>query len=293
MARTNRLYKQTYNACLDRLAMGQPLTNLSELSRALGVSRNTARRTLQALQNTEIVVKKNASWCRARNITSTDYFPATEVQTLDEYLEHGFMNLILKEDILPGKRFSEAEIARRLECSPSSIREFLIKLSRFDFVRKEPQKRWVLEGFTQSYAEELFEVRLLFELKTVEKVLQLPDEDAFWPSMSRMLKEHRAFLEDYENRYLDFPELDSRFHRIINRAASNRFFDSFQEAIGLVFHYHFGWDKADEKERNRFAAQEHIAIMEALLLRRSEPASRAFKTHLDTAKYTMMQSVPW
>lgn len=293
MARSNRLFKRAYNMCLDRIAISQELVSVSELSRTLDVSRTTARRVLCNLQEAGIARQNGDVWEAVRMPLDQDYFPQDEVQSTDDYLQTAFMNLILKEEIKPGRHFSEATIARRLECSPTSVREFLIKLSRFGFVRKEPQKHWVLEGFTRTYAEELYEVRLLFEMRTIEKLMELPDDDAFWPSIYRMLADHRRFLDNYEDEYLEFPKLDSRFHRLLNRAASNRFFDSFQEVIALIFHYHYRWNKADEKERNLKAAQEHIRVIEALLLRNPNEAKRNLKAHLNTAKTTLFRSVAW
>jgi DNA-binding GntR family transcriptional regulator len=293
MARSNRVFKRTYNVCLDRIAISQALGSVSDLARVNDVSRNTARRVLIALKDAGIAQQNNDVWETVRAPRDTDYFPLHEVQSTDDYLQNAFMNLILKEDIKPGKHFSEAAVARRLDCSPTSVREFLIKLSRFGFVRKEPQKHWVLEGFTRTYAEELYEVRLLFELRTIEKLMELPDDASFWPSMYRMLSDHRTFLDHYETEYLEFPKLDSRFHRLLNSAASNRFFDSFQEVIALIFHYHYRWNKADEKERNVKAAQEHIAVIECLLLRDADAAKRHLETHLKTAKLTLLRSVVW
>jgi hypothetical protein len=50
MARSNRVFKRTYNMCLDRIAISQALGSVSDLARVNDVSRNTARRVLIALK---------------------------------------------------------------------------------------------------------------------------------------------------------------------------------------------------------------------------------------------------
>ena len=61
-----------------------------------------------------------------------------------------------------------------------------------------------------------------------------------------------------------FQRLDNRFHRLVNESSPNRFIDDFSDIITLIFHYHYQWNKADEKERNKAAIMEHLAYIEAL-----------------------------
>ena len=70
-----------------------------------------------------------------------------------------------------------------------------------------------------------------------------------------------------EERYHDFSDLDSRFHRLMNTAAPNRFIDGFYDIITLIFHYHYQWNKRDERQRNEVAIREHIEYIDALLSR--------------------------
>ncbi|WP_417815397.1 FCD domain-containing protein [Thalassospira alkalitolerans] len=293
MARSDKLYKRSYNACLDRLALGWEVSSISGLARDLGVSRNTARRIVVTLCANGLLVEQGGGFKALRNAIGTDYFSDDVVLSTEDFLESAFMELILREDIRPGARIREAVIARQLDVSTSSVREFLIKLSRFGFIRKEPGKSWVFDGFNRAYADELHEVRLLFEMRAIDKLIVLPEEDRFWPSISRMLTEHREFLKHYEERYLEFPKLDTRFHRLLNQASRNRFMDSFQDVIALIFHYHYRWNKVDEKERNCTAAREHIRIIEAIILRNMQEAKNALEAHLKTAEVTLKKSVEW
>jgi DNA-binding GntR family transcriptional regulator len=65
-------------------------------------------------------------------------------------------------------------------------------------------------------------------------------------------------------RYHDFSDLDSRFHRLVNTASPNRFIDGFFDLITLIFHYHYQWNKRDERQRNEIAIREHLAYIDAL-----------------------------
>lgn len=291
MARSDRLFKRCFNDALDLLATDQAILSISELADYLNVSRNTARRVRDKLADRGLLRAATRGWRRARAPRPADYYPDSAVRTTDERLEELFMQKILNEELVPKSRINEAALAKELGVSTSAVREFLLRLSRFEFIRKEPQRSWVLEGFTEDYAEELHEVRVLFELRSIEKLIALPEDDRFWPMLLRVHNEHKRFLGDYETCYMDFPALDTRFHRFLNQASNNRFFANLQDAIALVFHYHYRWNKFDEKERNQIAAQEHIAIVEALLIRDRDGAEAAFRTHLNSARRSLIASL--
>ena len=91
-------------------------------------------------------------------------------------------------------------------------------------------------------------------------------------------------------RFHDFSDLDSRFHRLVNSAAPNRFIDGFYDIITLIFHYHYQWNKRDERQRNEVAIREHIAYIDALLGREAARIEKACRTHLASAKETLMRA---
>jgi hypothetical protein len=93
-----------------------------------------------------------------------------------------------------------------------------------------------------------------------------------------------------EQRFHDFSDLDSRFHRLINSAAPNRFIDDFYDIITLIFHYHYQWNKQDECKRNEVAIHEHLTYIEALLSRNISMVDLACRAHLASAKETLIRS---
>lgn len=97
-------------------------------------------------------------------------------------------------------------------------------------------------------------------------------------------------LKDIDRCYHDFSDLDSRFHRLINSAAPNRFIEDFFELITLIFHYHYQWNKQDERQRNEVAVREHLTYIEALLSRNPSIVQLACRAHMASAKETLMRS---
>ena len=111
-----------------------------------------------------------------------------------------------------------------------------------------------------------------------------------WQRLEALREEHVALLNDIERRFHDFSDLDSRFHRLINSAAPNQFIDSFFDLITLIFHYHYQWNKQDERKRNEVAIREHLTYIEALRSRSRTIVELACRAHLASARETLMSS---
>jgi len=56
----------------------------------------------------------------------------------------------------------------------------------------------------------------------------------------------------------------------------------------VIFHYHYQWNKRDERQRNEVAIREHLAYFEALFSRDPQRARAACSRHLASAKHTML-----
>jgi len=148
----------------------------------------------------------------------------------------------------------------------------------------------VFKGFTEGFALELFEIRVMFELRSARVFAELPPTSPLWAQLEALRNEHTALLVEIEERYHDFSDLDTRFHRLINAAAPNRFIDSFHDIIKLVFHYHYQWNKRDERQRNAVAISEHLTYMDALVSHNRGIVELACRAHLASAKETLLRS---
>jgi DNA-binding GntR family transcriptional regulator len=205
-------------------------------------------------------------------------------------VEERFMEWMLRDDARPGMLINELELARQFGVATTGIREFLNRFQRFGLIERRPNGGWVFKGFTNSFALELFEIREMFELRSARAFTALPEASPFWTQLEALRSEHLALLGDIEERYHDFSDLDSRFHRLISTAAPNRFIDSFYDIITVIFHYHYQWNKQDERQRNEVAIREHLTYIEALLSRHTKKAELACHAHLASAKETLLRS---
>jgi DNA-binding GntR family transcriptional regulator len=293
MSRSNRLFKKSFNSVLDLITAGGEIDSISELARTIDVSRTTARHIIEHLVATGILLREGSGMALSRAPNPQDYFPSDETRPIDDVIRSAFMNWLSQESIAPGSSFSESEIARRLGVSTSAVREFLLRFSRFQLIRKEPRRHWIFEGFTRAYAEELYEIRALFELRSIERILVMDKAAPIWQRLERLRDEHVDLKTRLNRDYLEFSVLDARFHSTIYEASGNRFIAEFHDVISLVFHYRYRWNRDDEMERNAVAIDDHLEFLDAAFSGDSRRARKAMQAHLETARNTMLQSVDW
>ena len=291
--KTDTVFKRAFNDALDlisRLADGGPLPSENSLSARLRVSRTTLRKILSTLGARGVVIGSG----RQRFVRSTEgaieRFPEAETVPMSEQVEKRFMEWMLRDDTRPGTSINELELARQFGVATTSIREFLNRFERFGLIEKRPNSGWVFKGFTASFALELFEIREMFELRSAIAFATLPESSPLWQRLEALREEHVSLLGGIDHRYQDFSDLDSRFHRLVNSAAPNRFIEDFYDIITLIFHYHYQWNKRDERQRNEIAIREHLTYIEALLGRNISMVELACRAHLASAKETLMRS---
>lgn len=291
--KADTVFKRTFNDALDlvfRLPDGERLPSETVLSERLGVSRTTVRKVLASLTEAGIVSGSG----RQRRVhvpqTSAFRFPDAETVPLAAQVEACFMEWMLRDDARPGMLINELELARQFGMATTGIREFLNRFQRFGLIERRPNGGWVLKGFTSSFALELFEIREMFELRSARAFAMLPQASPHWTQLEALRQEHLVLLAEIEARYHDFSDLDSRFHRLISSATPNRFIDSFYDIITVIFHYHYQWNKQDERQRNGVAIREHLAYIKALIGRDAAKSERACRAHLASAKETLLRS---
>jgi DNA-binding GntR family transcriptional regulator len=290
----NTVFKRAYNQGLTRLRtieVGSDLGSEPLWSQALLVSRTTVRSMLASFAAAGLIAFDGPRKVLLRYPTADEFYPEGETELIGAIVEKRFMQWLLLGDCRPGQPINVLELSRQFRVSPSAIREYLGRLRHYGLLERRPNGSWALEGFTTDFAEELCEVRTMFELRSALRFLALPKDDPAWNELSRLRSDHLALLEEIETRFTDFSELDERLHRCINDVSHNRFIVGFYDVISMIFHYHYQWNKRDERERNIAAIREHLVYIDALQSRERSAVERSCKAHMATARVTLLASI--
>lgn len=193
----------------------------------------------------------------------------------------------LKEDIfefrlLPGDRFSEGEVAIRVDASRTPVRQALYRLQREGYLDVHFRSGWQVRPFDFAHFEELYELRIVLELEAVRRLCQRPDG------------EHPTALQELQRTWMVQPEqrlqdgravslLDERFHCLLLDAAGNRemarVHAEVSEKIRILRRLDF-----TQAPRVTLTYEEHGQILDAILARRCEEAQLLLKTHVEVSK---------
>lgn len=292
--KSRSVFKHAHNRCLNKLARTESGTLLpaeSKLALELGVSRTTVRAVLCSLTSTGMIYRDGSGRRLARRPLEADYFPEAQTESIGAAVERRFMEWILQGDFRPGKLINCAELARQFSTSTTAIREHLAHFNHFGLLERRPNSAWMFKGITADFATEIYEIREMFELRSAHRFAELAPDAAAWSELDIIEREHHQLLANIDERYRDFSRLDERLHRLVHDASQNRFVVNFYDVISMIFHYHYQWNKADEKERNFVALHEHLAYIAALRSRDLRIIDAKCRTHLKTARKTLLQSI--
>lgn len=292
--KTDVVYRRAYNDALDLLGTletGAALPSETKLSDCLGVSRTTVRKVLAALQESGFLQAGRPLHKLARPGEIARY-GWSETLAHPERAERQFMHWVLRGGAAPGTVLGELDLAHRLNVPTMVMRELLAHFRRFGLVQAQRNGRWLFIGFNRAFAGELFEIREMFEQRAARQFATLPAHSPLWWKLQALRDAHLALHADYDRRCDEFPDLDSRFHRLVCEADPNRFVDNLFDVITLVFHYHYLWNREDEAIRNRAALDEHLDYIDALLSRDADRICQACAAHLGSARRTLMRAIP-
>lgn len=294
MVKPNTRFKETSNrlmALAAEIGAGGALPSETALADRLGVSRTTIRAGLGRLAESGILAVDGRSKAVMRPPRPDEFFPEAETTSTAMLVERAFMAIIERGDFRAGHPINELDFARRIGTSTSAVREFLLRFSRFRLIEKRPRGGWVLKGVTRSFALELADIREMFEYFSAEAFLALPDDHPLWRKLDRLEARHRELAREIDGRYAEFSELDDAFHRTIHEASSNRFIHDFYDIISFIFHYHYQWNKQDERRRNAIAIEEHLAYIAGLRSGDRTVLKASVSRHLASARMTLLRSV--
>lgn len=294
MARTDARFRVAFNALLDicnTVKTGNTLPSETSLGEALQVSRTVVRAALQSLHDQKIILWDGRTKTVLRETRNEDRLSEREELATIEELEPNFLEWILRFDVPPGTILNVTQLSKQFAVAPHTLQEFLSGLTRYGLVERRQRGGWVLRGFTKEFAVELSDFRAALELHAVRKLVSLPKDHPIWGELVSLEKQHLDLLDKIDTNFQDFSRLDEAFHMTINTAFSNRFVSEFQKVISIIFHYHFQWNKSDERQRNEAAIKEHLNYIEGLRTRDMQTAETVAIAHLETSKHTLLRSL--
>ncbi|MGB9095061.1 GntR family transcriptional regulator [Erwinia sp.] len=201
-------------------------------------------------------------------------------EALAEKVYQTIKNDIFDFRLMPGDRFSESEMAERMEVSRTPVRQALFWLEREGYVEVYFRSGWQVRQFDFEYFEELYDLRIVLECEAVRRLCSMPQARA-----SELLSELSLF-------WIDSPRLaegkavslhDEAFHMTMVAAAGNsemaRIHAELTEKIRIIRRLDF-----TREDRIDATYNEHARILLAVLHQHTEEAQRILTDHISVSK---------
>ena len=182
--------------------------------------------------------------------------------------------------LVPGDRFSELEIGRRLGVSRTPVREALFRLRNEGLLEVESKSGWFVKPIDFARLDQLYDLRIILEQASIDRL-------ASRNAPSQELEALKAvWLVPPPERLTDareVGELDEQFHSTLVRATGNdelaRVHWDVTERIRIVRRLDF--TRADRIEATY---AEHGRILRQIIQRKAESAQSLLQAHIEQSK---------
>jgi DNA-binding GntR family transcriptional regulator len=181
--------------------------------------------------------------------------------------------------LLPGDRFTEAEVAERMKVSRTPVREALYLLEREGYLEVMFRSGWRVRPFDFQQFEDLYDVRITLELAAVKRLCEMEQRGALEDLKADWLAPRQERLSDSRA----VAALDEKFHATLVAATGNaemaRIHHDLTERIRIIRRLDFTKDARIDATYN-----EHARILRAVLQRKADQAQLLLKAHIDASK---------
>ena len=182
--------------------------------------------------------------------------------------------------LVPGDRFSEAEIGARLGVSRTPVREALFRLRNEGLLDVESKSGWFVRPIDFDKLEQLYDLRVILESASVARLCASPAPAGELEALKAV------WLVPVAERLTDGREvgaLDEQFHATLVQAAGNaeiaRVHWDVTERIRIIRHLDF-----TRGDRVEATYAEHAKILRSVMQRKADAAQLLLRSHIEQSK---------
>jgi GntR family transcriptional regulator of vanillate catabolism len=213
-------------------------------------------------------------------------------------LENTLKEMILREELIPGERITEAALASRLGISRTPVRNLMPRLAAEGFLRPVGKRGFAVAEFSEKETYEALELRALLEGWAARILAErgaspevLSDLETCLARGDALFAKHQLDLDD-ERRY---GEMNARFHGLIIEAARSpllrRFIDRLNHvpfvAPSVIVFDQIGLRAAYDMLHRAHGF--HHAIVDAIRTRDGARAEFLFREHANHQRASMFE----
>lgn len=191
----------------------------------------------------------------------------------------------IKHDIIfgelePGSKLKLSDLKARYSASVSTLRETLNRLTSDGFVAAEEQRGFFVTPVSQEDLIEIANLRVLLECHALEQSIKVGDtewEGELVAAYHKLNLMERRMQSGDESEKENWKRYDWEFHLALIRACNS---DNLLSLHSTLYNKYLRYQMLVLTNRGEDAAQEHKAILDAVLERNAEEACRVLEQHI-------------
>lgn len=195
----------------------------------------------------------------------------------------------LKEQIIhwqypPEHRLTEVELCEKFNVSRSPVREALRVLASDGFVKKLPNRAYVVRQYNLGEIEELYDLRLALELYTVERLATKgPLNQNEKEAISKLKSAWIGLLNGPGKKAEELARLDTLFHETLAQTLGNNPLLQHLRAINerLMLFRMIDFDKSDRAEST---CRQHLKILKCITAGDASGARTAMQRNIEEGR---------
>jgi DNA-binding GntR family transcriptional regulator len=204
------------------------------------------------------------------------------VTTLKEHIVHWYYP--------PEHRLTEDELCKTFGVSRSPIREALRVLAADGFIKKLPNRGYVVKQYTIEEIEELYEVRLALELYTVEHLATKKQTTQLAAELADLKQTWTELSKESSKKPEEFAILDTLFHDTLARALGNtsllRHLRTINERLTLFRMLDF-----ERRDRAEHTCHQHLDILERIMAQDAPGARAAMQKNIEEGRHLIPTTI--
>jgi DNA-binding GntR family transcriptional regulator len=202
-----------------------------------------------------------------------------EPASLAEQAYREVKQLIYDFVLMPGERFSEADLTQRVAVSRTPLRQALQRLQREGFLQVFPKLGWQVAALDFDTFDALYDLRILLETHAVQRLCEAEER----PTLAELAAMWLVAPAERSADRVDVGSLDEDFHRRLVAGSGNRemlrVHADITERIRIIRRLDF-----TKPARIDATYDEHARILGAITRRRSDEAQRLLRAHIEQSK---------
>ncbi|MCM3716299.1 GntR family transcriptional regulator [Alkalihalobacillus oceani] len=186
---------------------------------------------------------------------------------------------IIDQDLKPGQRLPERELAERYNVSRTPIRQVLQQLSMEGLVEFIPYKGAFIKDLTIEDFKDITQLRAVLEKLAVEICCESTDKTV-GEQLEHIISNQQKAIDEKDVK--EYTHLDQEFHHAIVKASTNKELEKFIELLNQKSYLSRVRTLTLPGQMER-SIEEHRDILKYILLKDKESAGKKAAAHVEDA----------